>query len=322
MNGISAFNLTLLSNNSMPKHPENTLSSFTNQLPVEIQLAGEWVVGVSEIYLNKLDSKLSRKRRQVESWYDRINKMNADLRNMTADIRNTSRYTLQYTKLRDKLEFEKDLLKKQINNKEKKEERDLLDRKIAREMSAEDRQFWTDLFLSKVSENAATDETEENGDMEGNMDDKDENPKEITTQSSDAVSQPIENKVTTQTPDVEVQTIENKVTSRISDVESHPIENMSSYLEDDDNDRLNFTFLYCDLIKSRIVGDYYYQCLKVIPASSNEQLIEFNNVEYYPLQKSNFDSISLTLQNDEGEKIAFQTSINPTMVTLHFKRLH
>jgi len=46
---MSCFNLTLPSNSSIDYYPENTVARFTTKLPNNIDLDGEWKVGLSEI---------------------------------------------------------------------------------------------------------------------------------------------------------------------------------------------------------------------------------------------------------------------------------
>lgn len=64
---MESFSLTLLSNSSIDIY-DNTLSSFTNLLKSSIQLNGNWVVGLSEIYVNKLNY-VERNKRDVQCDY-------------------------------------------------------------------------------------------------------------------------------------------------------------------------------------------------------------------------------------------------------------
>lgn len=54
------FFVCLLSNGSMHKYPNNTQSAFTNTLPRPILLNENYVVGVSEIFLNPYNTKNSK----------------------------------------------------------------------------------------------------------------------------------------------------------------------------------------------------------------------------------------------------------------------
>lgn len=50
---LNEFYVTLLSNNSCNKYPQNVLSSFTNYIDIPISLTGSWDVGICEMYFNK-----------------------------------------------------------------------------------------------------------------------------------------------------------------------------------------------------------------------------------------------------------------------------
>lgn len=58
---MKEFHLTLLSNSSVTLY-DNTLSSFTNLLNSTIELDDNWLVGLSEIYVNRLNYKERNKR--------------------------------------------------------------------------------------------------------------------------------------------------------------------------------------------------------------------------------------------------------------------
>ena len=46
---MESFTIELISNASAHLFPDNTLSSFTNFLPEQLNLEGQWEVGISEI---------------------------------------------------------------------------------------------------------------------------------------------------------------------------------------------------------------------------------------------------------------------------------
>ena len=46
---MSSFTVELVSNSSFDCYPNNTLSSFTNFLPQQISLDGEWEVAITEL---------------------------------------------------------------------------------------------------------------------------------------------------------------------------------------------------------------------------------------------------------------------------------
>ena len=60
---MESFTIELVSNASAQLFPDRTLSSFTNFLPEELNLEGQWEVGISDIsypsiYQNVTDGKL------------------------------------------------------------------------------------------------------------------------------------------------------------------------------------------------------------------------------------------------------------------------
>lgn len=83
----------------------------------------------------------------------------------------------------------------------------------------------------------------------------------------------------------------------------------------------NFIYVYSDIIKPRFCGSQLVRVLRVIPNTDTAQKrIEFKNVEYYPLELTNFDSISILLADAQGERIKFHTATTPTYLQLHFRK--
>lgn len=80
-----------------------------------------------------------------------------------------------------------------------------------------------------------------------------------------------------------------------------------------------FIYVYCDIMKPRLVGGERARCLRVMPASSQMNK-EFKNIEYYPLEKTFFDSISIMITDQYGTQINFVPNVIPVYVMLHFKR--
>lgn len=80
-----------------------------------------------------------------------------------------------------------------------------------------------------------------------------------------------------------------------------------------------FIYVYCDIIKSRLVGGQQARCLRIIPPTTPLNK-EFSHIEYYPLEQTNFDNISIMIADQYGSRIDFTPSIVPVCVTLHFKR--
>lgn len=297
MDGKSqAFNVTILSNNSSAQYPDNKLSAFSNKMPINLSLSGEWVVGVSEIYLNKVEIKKCLVKHQVHLgatvYLDRLSEhmkefeMNSFRFNIIMEEHtavNKYRFT-PYIKERDWTENYIELLisiamnHPQIND-------------TPPVLNLAD-------FTSKVRE------------LKNHL-----QPNEFRDNIIKNLIEELSNDITW----VQDDWNENYI-SFLKSIRAAPADYYSP-CENQSENKFDFVFLYCDLIKPRIMASQYYQCLKVFPATRNEQIINFRKIEYYPVQLTDFNSISIALLNDLGEKIDYESSINPTMVTLRFKRL-
>lgn len=80
-------------------------------------------------------------------------------------------------------------------------------------------------------------------------------------------------------------------------------------------------FIYCDIIKPRIIGDSFVKCIKMLHVLQEAQYITFPRVEYHPLSTFCFSDITLLFQDDTSNQIRFQESYKPTACTLHFKKI-
>lgn len=78
--------------------------------------------------------------------------------------------------------------------------------------------------------------------------------------------------------------------------------------------------VYTDIIQPRIIGDKLVRYLRIIPMGECESVIRFQHVEYSPIEKTFFESISVKITDHQGNFIDFKTGYTPTYVMLHFKR--
>lgn len=80
-------------------------------------------------------------------------------------------------------------------------------------------------------------------------------------------------------------------------------------------------FVYCDLIKDKIVGNVEAQLLRTVKIDniSDPIVISYNNPQYCPLITNEFDEIEICIKNDLGNNIKFGNG--KAIVTLHFKKL-
>ena len=88
---------------------------------------------------------------------------------------------------------------------------------------------------------------------------------------------------------------------------------------------LNFSispwiFLYCTIVKPSITGHFSIPLLKIIPVDTDNHnkghLIEFNNVEYFPLITDNFQIIHFELRNHDGDLLGMENG--QVVLTLSF----
>ena len=82
-------------------------------------------------------------------------------------------------------------------------------------------------------------------------------------------------------------------------------------------------YIHVDIISPRIVGDQMVRCLKVMPASGKQQeYVKFGRIEYYPVELFHIRTISVLILDSESNRIDFNQSFLPTMITLHFRKIH
>lgn len=82
-------------------------------------------------------------------------------------------------------------------------------------------------------------------------------------------------------------------------------------------------FLYSNIVSNSIVGSQLTSLLKVVPIPSEKQFgdqvnLDFNPIEYQPVNTTYLQDISISLLDDSGRVIPFK--FGRTIVKLHFKR--
>jgi len=92
----------------------------------------------------------------------------------------------------------------------------------------------------------------------------------------------------------------------------------------DINEGFHSIHVYCDLLEPRVVGDVFAPLLSVIPIQGyNGDYIHqrYENIHYHPLltkNLKNFCEIRITLRDDPGEKVKFESG--KVIVTLHLRK--
>ena len=79
--------------------------------------------------------------------------------------------------------------------------------------------------------------------------------------------------------------------------------------------------IYCDLITPQFVGSDNVRLLRTIicPTQIGNHL--FQNFYYLPVENPLFQNIRIELRVLDGEHAAFENSVIPTKVVLHFRRI-
>jgi hypothetical protein len=80
-------------------------------------------------------------------------------------------------------------------------------------------------------------------------------------------------------------------------------------------------FVYCDIVEPVVVGDVKAPLLRVVNISGKEgSTISriYQNIQYVPILRKQFDTIEIDIRSDFGQKVAFERG--KVIVVLHFRR--
>jgi hypothetical protein len=80
-------------------------------------------------------------------------------------------------------------------------------------------------------------------------------------------------------------------------------------------------YIYCSIIKNRIVGDITAQLLKVVPKKGKHGEViymSFNNIQYHEIQCSNVGEVTIHITTDNGESVPFERG--KCVATLAYRR--
>jgi len=79
-------------------------------------------------------------------------------------------------------------------------------------------------------------------------------------------------------------------------------------------------FVYCDLVEPTVLGDTKVPLLRTVNISGKENLTVgrvYQNVQYIPVHRKQFDTIELDIRDDTGRKVPFERG--KVVITLHFR---
>ena len=80
-------------------------------------------------------------------------------------------------------------------------------------------------------------------------------------------------------------------------------------------------FVYTDILEHRPVGDITAPLLRVIPVTGYQGDVitkTYENIQYFPIQKKQFDTIEIDIRTDMGKPVKFKNG--KVLVTLHFRK--
>jgi hypothetical protein len=80
-------------------------------------------------------------------------------------------------------------------------------------------------------------------------------------------------------------------------------------------------FVYCNIIKPQLVGNSYVRCLRIVQFPAHENHHIFDTVYYVPVELNSFQTVAIELVNKFGELARIISSIKPTTLVLHFKKI-
>lgn len=92
------------------------------------------------------------------------------------------------------------------------------------------------------------------------------------------------------------------------------------FVNDGSSDISSILFIYSDIMKPRCIGNKNIRCIRVIPFKGKSICYDFHNVEYYPLEISVINDISILIANSDGSQYNFIDSTTPNYITLHFRK--
>lgn len=294
--------VTLFSNESMNIYKNNS-NTFTNLLKQPLNLNDQWVVGLTDISFCMIDKHKKNKQNVV----NKRGKRNLESKSMVYKEQNNPKINLKQDHEDVKNKFRKlmgSTLNEQAisNNSENELKITSVDKKENKSMDSDQ--------IIKTQESK-------------NIYPKSVNKPELLSNI---------NKLTTTemniTKNTNAESAKNSEESILSSTNyflekslNNLVDNISNYFEKIISTEINdIIFIYTDIIKPRHVGNKKTKCLKVFSISSLKNYLNFNRVEYFPLETFNINDVSIMIRNDEGKELNLLPSI-PVYCTLHFKKI-
>ena len=84
---------------------------------------------------------------------------------------------------------------------------------------------------------------------------------------------------------------------------------------------LSLVFLYCDIIQGALISDSRERCVRVIPVGPRHLYHSLFPVHYFVCDRKIMDFVHIELKTRANTYVKFQDPDQPTVVTLHFRRI-
>ena len=86
------------------------------------------------------------------------------------------------------------------------------------------------------------------------------------------------------------------------------------------HDNFRNVFVYCDIVRPRIVGDALVPLIRSVPAFHKDEFVHviYEKPHYIPLSRFQFSSLEIILADNMGREILFKRGY--TVITLHIRR--
>ena len=282
------FYLTLPSNSSMEYYPDNTASHYFTKLPQDINLTGDYEVGLSEIQFS--NNYLNVKEEDV--WFD----YEATVGN-TADTKIQKMWVVMPGGLYESNEFFIYHLNQLIST--------LVEKHPPTPSLNDD---------SASSPNVDSAPTKKH--LKKNTKKEKKKVRFYYNKAAKKASVILyeDGSFLTLSPSLQ----------RILGFTSARFEGRGHYASDfimDLNEDFKSVYIYCDLVSARPVGDTMAPLLRIVPMLNRKKEVVHHIYEkphYIPMSRFQFNSAEILLTTDKGKTIAF--SSGSTIVTLHFRR--
>jgi hypothetical protein len=87
------------------------------------------------------------------------------------------------------------------------------------------------------------------------------------------------------------------------------------------NNKITALYVYCDIVRPRVVGDSRVSLLRPVPVTGDHGknvFFSFTNVHYLPINTNIFQTVEIDIRDDTGQPVPFRSG--RVVITLHLRR--